>query len=358
MDTIPYTFDGRTGSIEVTERDPDRPLVILLHGTGGTISDMTTPAVHPDNNYDYRSPLSPDVTIGWRAYPGIGVWSCCDLDPKMDVRSWRDVLSQYKFGTAAYSQVDNDGFLARPVAEFAVVIGVLMKHCPDTPLVVLTHSRGGLLIRKFLKDLPELAGSIRKVITLHAPHTGSSLASIADFIRTKIEQLQSLAGDVVLQALGWLLDMADSDAFREMAVGSPFLTDLAGGEQPLRGVDYYTFGGVSVRLTRIRTWVYTLDSSVPQWNLPPFLHRRAEEQLPGASPLVDSLPNVVAELSEGQGDILTADERTRLPFAVHQTNRINHAEALWDPILQAQVLRILGVDIPIGEPPTIPPFWG
>ena len=48
---------------------------------------------------------------------------------------------------------------------------------------------------------------------------------------------------------------------------------------------------------------------------------------------------------------------TRLPFAVHQTNRINHAEALWDPILQAQVLRILGVQVPVVEPPTVPTFW-
>jgi hypothetical protein len=224
--------------------------------------------------------------------------------------------------------------------------------------VVLAHSRGGLLIRKFLKDNPELTVPIRKVITLHSPHTGSSLASIADFVRTQIELLQDVVGDVVLDALGWLLDLADSDAYQEMAIGSPFLTELAKGEHALDGVSYYTFGGVSVRLTRIRSWVYTLDSAIPQWHLPPFLHRRADVQVPVASPVADSLPNVVAELSEGQGDLLTADERARLPFAVHQANPINHAEALWDPILQAQVLRILGVDIPIEEPPPIPPFWG
>jgi hypothetical protein len=67
---------------------------------------------------------------------------------------------------------------------------------------------------------------------------------------------------------------------------------------------------------------------------------------------------VIEELSEGRGDLLTADSRTRLPFAVaHQTNPINHAEALWDPILQAQVLRILGVDVPVDERPEVPSFW-
>jgi hypothetical protein len=110
---------------------------------------MTAPALHPDNHYDYRAPLSPDMTVGWRVYPGIGIRSCCELDRDKDVWSWQDVPSRYRFRAAAYSQVDNEGFLARPVTEFALVMGLLMEACPGTSFVVLTHSRGGLLIRKF-----------------------------------------------------------------------------------------------------------------------------------------------------------------------------------------------------------------
>jgi Asp-tRNA(Asn)/Glu-tRNA(Gln) amidotransferase A subunit family amidase len=357
MDPVTYVFDGVEREIQVTDGDPDRPLVLLLHGTGGTVSDMTTPAAHPDNNYDFAVPFPPDVTVGWREYPGVGVWSCCDLDPKKDIRSWRDVLRLYKFRTAAYSQVDNAGFLARPVEELGVVMAALVRAFPRTPFVLLAHSRGGLLTRKFLKDAGALAAPVRTVITLHSPHTGSDLASVAVFLRRRIEDLRAIGGDVVLAALGWLLDIVDSEAYAELAVGGDFLLDLAKGEEALPEVDYFTFGGVSVRLTRVRTWTYTLDSAIPQWHWPPFQHRRSEGPAPLVSPLLDTLPDLVDEIADGRGDMLTADARTRLPFAVHQTNRINHAEALWDPILHAQVLRILGVQVPVVEPPTVPTFW-
>lgn len=356
--TVPYNFNDAEHQIEVTEGNRDRPLVLLLHGTSGNIQDMTAPASHPDNNYDHLSPLAGEVAIGPRAYPGIGVWSCCALDDKKDVRSWREVLSMFGFSTAAYGQIDNEGLLARPVAELVEVVAALNKAYPNMRIVLLTHSRGGLLARSYLKDHAKQAFSVRTVITLHAPHTGSSLASVAKDVRGAIEDLRSVFGDIVTSALGWLLELADSDAYKEMAIGSPFLTALAKGEAALPGVDYWTFGGVSVRLTRIKSWVYTLDSALPKWRWPPYDHARIQTEVPGASPVADSLPNLIEELTEGRGDLLTADSRTRLPFATHQTNPINHAEALWDPILQAQVLKILGVDIPPGDRPGIPGFWG
>jgi pimeloyl-ACP methyl ester carboxylesterase len=358
MPNVTYVFEKETRTVEVTDGDPDRPLVLLLHGAMGTILDMVDPASGPDNNYDNLSPLDPDVEIGPSSYPGVGVYSCCTLDPKKVVQSWRTVLQNNHFPTAAYSQVDNAGFLARPVMELVEVVRALNGSYENKPLVLLAHSRGGLLTRAFLKAFPDDAASITTVITLHSPHTGSSLANLAVSVRDAIDGLTSTFGSVVTTALGWLLNMADSDAFREMAVGSSFLADLAAGEGPLKGIEYFTFGGVSVRLTRIRQWVYTLDSAVPRWNWPPFDHARMETEVPVASPLADSLPNVIEELTEGRGDLLTADMRARLPFATHQTNPINHAEALWDPILQAQVLRILGVAIDGGVPAGVPPFWG
>jgi len=356
---IKYTFERKERSVDVWDGDPDRPMVLLLHGTAGTILDMVAPADGPDNNYDHLAPLNPEVAIGARTYPGVGVYSCCTLDDKMSVRSWRDVLTASNFPTAAYSQVDNTGFLERPVKELVEVVRALNKAYPNKRLVLLSHSRGGLLTRAFLKSFPGETASITIVITLHSPHTGSSLATLATTVRDVIEGLRSVFGDLATTALGWLLDMADSDAFREMAIGSQFLTDLAADEGPLPEIEYFTFGGISVRLTRIRQWVYTLDSALPKWRWPPYDHARVETEVPGASPVANSLPNVIEELTEGRGDLLTADSRTRLPFATHQTNPINHAEALWDPILQAQVMRVLGVEIPEGERPGVPvSFWG
>ncbi len=356
MPPFDYTFEGSTHQVDLLPGNPDRPVVVLLHGTGGTIADMTDPATL-QMNYDFSSPLSPDVTVGRRAYPGLGVWSCCHLDPLKDVRSWRAVLSMHGFGTVAYSQVDPTGFLERPTVQLEAVMAALAAALPDARFVLLAQSRGGLLVRNFLKRFPSTARPVTHAITLHSPHTGSGLASAANDIRTIITALSDTLGAAVLDALGWLLAIVGSDAYREMAVGSPFLTELAADESAHKWIEYHTFGGVSVRLTRIRSWVYTLGSAVPDWTWPPFLHQRTEIQVPGISPVADSLPDLVDELTEGRGDLLTADARTRLPFATHQTNSLNHAETLWDPILQAQVLRILGVDVDIGPPRDEPAFW-
>jgi pimeloyl-ACP methyl ester carboxylesterase len=366
MAAVDYTFTvGKRvvdGSIEVTDGDPEKPVVVLLHGTGGSRSDMISPGASPDNNYDYTRALAGTVTVGWRDYPGVGVWSCCELDdnPKKTVRSWREALSQYKFRTAVYKQVDPSGFLDAPARELAVVMQALVDYYKDKKqdprFVLLAHSRGGLLCRKYLKDNPRRPARISHLITLHAPHTGSELASIAAFLRAQIENLEAVIGSLALAVLGWMYDMARSDAYQEMAVGSAFLADLANGEGPQPGIEYFTFGGTSVLLTRITSWVYTLGSALPQWHLPPFLHERAQIEVAGISPVANSLPNIIDELSDGRGDLLTADRRTRLPFATHQTNPINHAEALWDPTLQAQVLRILGIDVPV-PPKDEPVFW-
>jgi hypothetical protein len=379
MANDPYVLKGVTPRVEVTDGSRDLPLVLLLHGARGSILDMVDPAAGPDNNYDHLAPLRSEVAIGQSEYPGIGIWSCCELDPTKDVRSWRHVLAENNFATAAYSQVDPSDLLARPIKELVEVVRALGmahdglsipdgdelpgKYEPYGRMVLLAHSRGGLLSRAFLKSFPRDAASITTLITLHSPHTGSSLGTLAVSVTAAIEDLRSVLGQVVLDALGWLNDMAKANVYTELAIDSPFLIDLATDELPLKGIEYFTFGGVSVRLARIRQWVYTLESALPKWRWPPYDHARVETEVPGASPVANSLPNVIEELTEGLGDLLTADSRTRLRFAdgtvaTHQTNAINHAEALWDPILQAQVLRILGVEIPGGERPDVPSFWG
>lgn len=357
MPPFDYVFEDVTRQVDLSAGSTDRPIVVLLHGTGGTVSDMTTPGASPDSNYDFSSPLSPDVTIGRRVYPGIGVWSCCNLDPKKDVRSWRDILSMHAFPTVVYSQVDNRGFLERPTLELQAIMDALVAAHPNRRFVLLAQSRGGLLVRNFLKRFPKSALQVTNAITLHSPHTGSGLATAANDINNIINGLSDALGSAVRDAFTWLLDIVSAPAFQKMTVGSPFLTGLADGEQPLKWIEYHTFGGVSVRLSRIRSWVYTLGSAVPDWNWPPFTHERTEIEVPGISPIADSLPDLIDELTEGRGDLLTADARTRLPFATHQTNSLNHAESLWDPILQAQVLRILGVDVDIGTPRDEPAFW-
>jgi len=348
---LQYEFDGSAGTVDVTdtsEGNARKPVVVLLHGNGGDENHMVNPAVSPGQNYDHTAPLPPDRNIGWREYPGVGVWSF-ELDSFKGVTGWGPFLNSHGYRTVAYSQVDPTGLLDRPVRELRLVMQVLAKHFPDpsTQFVIIAHSRGGLLIRKFVKDFPADANRIGKIITLHSPHLGSNLAGVANVLNQAIADLENTFGSVITAALGWLKAMVGSPSYQELASGSGFLTTLAANESALPGVEYYSFGGSQVTLTRLRSWVYTAGSAIPQWHWPPFHHRITVTEIPVVSPVLDSLPNLEAEITGGEGDMLVADRRAHMSFSVRRTNSLNHAEALWDPGLQLQVLRILDGELGI-----------
>lgn len=325
---------------------PGKPLVFLLHGTGGTISHMTDPG-SPSLGWvhDFGAPFPPDRDVGRQVWPGIGVWSFQLDDPK-DVTSWREFLENRDYGTLTYSQDDPSGLLAAAVAQLAEVVDEAMKKVQSGSFVLIGHSRGGLLIRKFLKDHEgDRTSRISKVITLHTSHQGNRLALWATTLNAAVDGLKSAlpaeAAPTVDDALKWLTDIVGMPAFTELASGSGFLDELERDEAALPGVEYYTFGGTSVLFSRILAWVYTVESAIPQWNWPPYQHTITMVEVPGVSPVANSLPNLTDEITEGKGDILVADDTATLPFAVHRTNPLNHAEALWDPALQLEVLALL-----------------
>lgn len=349
---VPYTWTDndtnktvRSGSVTVAGGDTSKPIVVLLHGNGGNAFDMSNPdGMTPRYDHDFTEPFPPDRDLGWSAYPGIGPWSFW-LDNFKEVTGWQPKLRDHNFRTVNYSQIDPSDFLARPVLELAGILQAIATQIPDSRIALLAHSRGGLLARKCLKDnskQPWLEARILKVITLHSPHQGSALADVAAGLSAAIMSMRSAVGPIVDSALGWLENIVNSNSYQELSENGSFLAALRAGETPIPGTQYFTFGGTSVVFTRLLAWFYAASSAFPQWHLPPFHHVITTIELPFVSPVLNSLPPLTDEIAEGKGDILVADSHSGLAFAAHQTNMISHAEALWDPNLQGQVLRILG----------------
>jgi hypothetical protein len=149
----------------------------------------------------------------------------------------------------------------------------------------------------------------------------------------------------------------------ELAVGSATLAGITG--EPVPGVAYHTFGGTSTAFARVWANVFTPDSTLPLPLVPfPLFHHGTMPvvigapmdvrtlippavlvPLPGITELLAAaavLAASVPEIGPGTGDILVAAGRAHLPFsATSIDNQLNHAEALWDPTLQAQVIAIL-----------------
>jgi hypothetical protein len=64
--------------------------------------------------------------------------------------------------------------------------------------------------------------------------------------------------------------------------------------------------------------------------------------LPSPVSGISALGLLAPELRDTVGDLLVTDARSRLPGErSHESNRLNHAEALWSPALQGQVIAAL-----------------
>lgn len=357
---VPWSFLGSARTTQILLDVPDSatrdaPLIILLHGTSGDMNDMSDPGAHPGLNYERIVPGT-IVDRGWHEYPNVGFWSV-GADKLAGVTGWAPFLSAAGFPTINYSQTKPRDVLVEPLRELGALLDAINidgRFLPvrDRRIILIGHSRGGILARMTLVELaaasaPMLA-RISTCITLHAPNQGSTLANTALGLATIVAswrvtgvplvppELKGVALHVLDDLISLVVAEAGAPAYTDFALGSPTLLLLAAAE-PVPGIMYFTFGGTRPVLLNLRGWAFTPESAVPLPHLPPFHWSAAYVPLmplppPGALPF--------PELLEG-GDLLTSSAMARLPFAVHRDNYLNHAEALWDDALKAQIIAIL-----------------
>lgn len=361
---IPYNFPGAAGPALLSETASTKPLVILLHGLGGDSTDWTSPQkwrLH----FDLSAPLPPNTTLGTFDYPAAGPAGRPLKDPLLpSITTFDQFLNDNGFQTLNYDQITPRGTLAAPALELAALMRTLHAHpvLVERSFVLLCHSRGGLLVRKFLKDNrndPAVVGRIIKVVTLCSPHAGSAWGNVVTApgqptitMAAAFDALINLhspgAGPVVTSLLSPLISFTTTPAYLEMRVGGPFITDLASGEEPLPGVEYHTFGGTSVTFSRLIDRVYTRASAIPALN-GRFTHVVTSAVDPARSPVFSAYPqvNASAETAPGRGDFLVSEVSSRLSFAnSHHVHPVNHAEVMWDRNVHRQVLNLLrGADV-------------
>jgi hypothetical protein len=359
--------------------DPSMPLVILLHGLGATAADMTAPlTARAGVAFNQAVSYPPYRDEGIRPSPPPLPIARFYADPPLtSVTSWTDALNAAGFATASYTQ--NGGTIGVSAAQLATFASGPLStdsRLSGVRIAFVGHSRGGVIARSFLVGAaanPALAPFLARVtalITLHSPHAGSGLATTAVAVDGLAARLQGLIAFMGLAPLGLLTMLrlfTGSPNLPELMPGSAVLATIAAGE-PVPGIAYHTFGGTSARAIRVFGDVYTPDSTFP-WFVPfvpiPLFHWGSTPVLIGApldaasfapaallippTPVLTDLLTVVGalaattpELAHGFGDVLVTNASAHLPFSATRTaNPLNHAEALWDPTLQSQVIAIL-----------------
>ncbi len=331
-----------------------KPWVILIHGMGMTEKSWTDP--YAENLVGGLFPFdyvltdldhSPDsFGLNHTLFHGLCPSTPLRLLPSRPPSYW-EILSQSGFGPVTWSQRDPLGPLAAAVEELKAI---MYRVSPVDGIVLLGHSRGGLIARKFLQERAPAWEKVKAVILLAAPNRGSRIAAftrlsaqallLPGFNRPGSSANQGRGGRVFRQILGYLLAFLEKPGIQELYPDSPLMKEMHSWEEAEArcGIPCYNFAGVSTTYLRL----YQILNREPLRTVQAFS-------------LFDGLENFLwgfwpPELQQGRGDGLISAESAVLPFA--RENRrvsINHAQFLIDADVRERVLDILKESVESGS---------
>jgi len=287
--------------IALEHGSPDMPACVLIHGVGM-------------NKHMWAEPEEARVMGG--LFPLSVMLSGYD-----EMRTLYHDLSAEGFTVITWSQARPVGPTRLSVEELRRAVGVL-ERIPHKGLVLIGHSRGGLVARAALADSGFLpAGEkLLALITLSSPHAGSELSRWAEHASRLTSLLNERIDDPgkkrsVLGTFKSLMDFVESRGVKELLPGSEFLRSLP----PAAPSDIYSLsiGGTNpalLSLPGILSFPTSFETVFPARLLPD-------------------------EMTEGKGDGLVSARSARLPGAVeHLDYHVNHAAVAVDRHVREMVL--------------------
>jgi len=351
--------------LAVSSGRPEAPIVVLIHGIGGNARHWADPiGLNPADTWLFDLSAQPHGASGLGSSPPYQPGS---------VTAWCDLLRTQEISWVTWSQSQPGDLIQYAVAEaVAVLTSIEQKVFPVLeqdvaanggtvpPLVLLCHSRGGLVARAALKQLGS-AGvpHLHKVITLCTPHHGSYMPALADTYNNTLSNqmdfsslghnlpgplgglfahkidpiLADLANRVRAALLHSFGTLAQGPGFDELDPQSVTLQALADGEQPLPGVRYYGFGGTNP--TFVHFYLSEMGHTVHLLGTASAFLVEQLARMPGVGERFGGL----TELDKGDSAVGPTSSTWPDAFgAPHQTFAVNHMQALIDPALQQATL--------------------
>jgi pimeloyl-ACP methyl ester carboxylesterase len=258
--------------------------------------------------------------------------------------SFWNSLGKEGWGLVAWSQKKPAGALLSALEELRAILEMLPAQ---EPVVLLAHSRGGLIARKYLQERSSGWQKIKAVIFLGTPHQGSQIAGWARSLESG--RLASFLGKILFSVLKFLpfpfpagfpslsfrslQSYLRNPAMAELRPNSPLIRQMRGMESVERENQIPYFNFIGRRTTYIRIYRQVRFGSQPM--VPLFsLWDGLEKILPRSL-----LP---PELRQGRGDGQVSVESALLPWASRNlTLPLNHGQLLVDSSVQNQVREIL-----------------
>jgi len=334
-----------------TER---KPVLILIHGFGATEKSWT----NPYEEFLGRGKISFDYVLtnyGKRpSLPYFPVWqfkNYCLSTPLRRLSSrpsslW-EFLRDRGYSLVTWTQREPYGPMALAVEELDGIVAELdVVFGKGERLMLIGHSRGGLVARKWIQDHPNKSRRIDGLILLASPHGGSRLADMGDFFTKGVRKVGrfmprefSLDGGRVSFRLSAFYEeigkLFTGVAVEELRPNSPFILGLKENESRERRspIPYLNLVGTSTVFTKL-------------YRISPGDRTELREVIS----LIDSLPKMIPatmlpeEVLNGKGDGLVSKRRARVAWIepeCHKEFPINHLRMLIDPDVRREIIRFL-----------------
>jgi pimeloyl-ACP methyl ester carboxylesterase len=288
--------------ITISDGQPDKPAIIFIHGLGMDKRLWTDPS-------------KARVMAGMFPF-------------KLMIRKNNGLQTLYHDLTAigctaaTWSQSRPVGPAKAGIDELLEVIKLTLVM-KNTGLILIGHSRGGLLARVIaMEHSTLLRHKLRALITLSTPHQGTDMARWAVHLSPLASLLKPLVPDskhgTLAKAARRSIDFMKSTGVRELLAGSDFMRRLDANKP--EGAYCLSAGGTNSTLI----------------------------SLPGLNRLQDVLGKLLKfipeEMSEERGDGLVSAKSAVMPFAdEHIDFPVNHAEIVVNPEVRKTIMeRIQG----------------
>ncbi|MEN8264713.1 MAG: alpha/beta hydrolase [Nitrospirota bacterium] len=316
--------------LTIHKGNPDKPVVIFVHGLGVDKKFWTDPA---DSKVMGRNiPMKIFAAVKPEAHPvkpGKINISAGDVPEKID-NLWTAVINR-GFNAVCWSQSRPVGPIDVAVRELEKVMEKVRMNFPGKTAAIVCHSRGGLIARKFMeRKVPE----IKAMITISSPHAGSSLSRLGKYLYPLLPFLKKTLPQethgTISKTLKRIHDLLDGNALKELLPDSDFIKNLK--DPPSEDILYLSFGGTEAKLLTI----YKMKKSDSRFYPKPLL------DIPDS--LLKHLPASIIpkEVVTGKGDFLVTAESSVLPLAQkHYNLPENHLSISWNKKMIAETLELL-----------------
>lgn len=268
----------------------DKPAIIFIHGLGMDKDIWVNP--------------SKSRILGGM-YP---LTVFLSKNPPNKLQSLFDDLRLKGYTVITWSQQRPASPISYVASELKEVIKIANENkLTDAGMILIGHSRGGLIGRKYLMKGDK---SIRSLITISTPHKGSSVAKLVSYLSPLASVINPIfhEGDkgTFSFAMKRILNFLKSKALKELLPDSHFFKSFK--DEPFDWVYYVSAGGTDPTLFKIYNF-----------SIPDIFGKVMPEGL------------YPEEFKKGKGDGLVSAESSRIPWCnEHYDFEFNHAQILFD----------------------------